>query len=396
MDNTYVTLIMGLLIFLASLISVEAAISVSIIEIAMGVIGGNFLGLHSTPWIDFLAGFGGILLTFLAGAETDPELMKEKFKESLLIGGISFLAPFLLTFAYCYGIAGWGFKASQIAGTALSTTSLAVVYAVLVETGLTETKIGKTIMASCFITDFGTALALSLLFAEGSWFTLVFVFGSAVIIFLSTKVMSPILKRYGNRVIEPEIKFLFFLLFLFMYLAKLGASHAVLPVFILGLVLSNTLRSNRELQRKLRIIAFAMITPFFFIKGGMNVSLKEIYANFGLLLMLFGVKIGAKVIGVYPLAKKYIPKNATYTTLLMSTGLTFGTISSMYGLSAGFINIGQFSVLVTVVILTAIVPTLIAQRWFQPNLSEEVEVSGKAVKEIPVLGVIDQGEGENV
>jgi Kef-type K+ transport system membrane component KefB len=396
MDNTYVTLIMGLLIFLASLISVEAAISVSIIEIAMGVIGGNFLGLHSTPWIDFLAGFGGILLTFLAGAETDPELMKEKFKESLLIGGISFLAPFLLTFAYCYGIAGWGFKASQIAGTALSTTSLAVVYAVLVETGLTETKIGKTIMASCFVTDFSTALALSLLFAEGNWFTLVFVFGSAVIIFLSPKVMSPILKRYGNRVIEPEIKFLFFLLFLFMYLAKLGASHAVLPVFILGLVLSNTLRSNRELQRKLRIIAFAMITPFFFIKGGMNVSLKEIYANFGLLLVLFGVKIGAKVIGVYPLAKKYIPKNATYTTLLMSTGLTFGTISSMYGLSAGFINIGQFSVLVTVVILTAIVPTLIAQRWFQPNLSEEIEVSGKAVKEIPVLSVIDQGEGKNV
>jgi Kef-type K+ transport system membrane component KefB len=322
--------------------------------------------------------------------------MKEKFKESLLIGGISFLAPFLLTFAYCYGIAGWGFKASQIAGTALSTTSLAVVYAVLVETGLTETKIGKTIMASCFVTDFSTALALSLLFAEGNWFTLVFVFGSAVIIFLSPKVMSPILKRYGNRVIEPEIKFLFFLLFLFMYLAKLGASHAVLPVFILGLVLSNTLRSNRELQRKLRIIAFAMITPFFFIKGGMNVSLKEIYANFGLLLVLFGVKIGAKVIGVYPLAKKYIPKNATYTTLLMSTGLTFGTISSMYGLSAGFINIGQFSVLVTVVILTAIVPTLIAQRWFQPNLSEEIEVSGKAVKEIPVLSVIDQGEGKNV
>jgi len=396
MDNTYVALIIWLLILLASFISVEAAISASIIEIAMGVIGGNFLGLHSTPWIDFLAGFGGILLTFLAGAETDPQLMKEKFKESLLIGGISFLAPFLLAFAYCYGIAGWSLKASQIAGTALSTTSLAVVYAVLVETGLTETKIGKIIMASCFVTDFGTALALSILFAEGNWFTLVFVVASAVIIFFSPKVMTPILKRYGNRVIEPEIKFLFFLLFLFMYLAKIGASHAVLPVFILGLILSNTLRSNRDLQRKLRVIAFAMITPFFFIKGGMNVSLKEIYANFGLLLVLLGVKMVAKLIGVYPFAKKYIPKNAAYSTLLMSTGLTFGTISSMYGLSAGFINISQFSVLVMVVILTAIVPTFIAQRWFQPSLSEELDVSGKAVKELSVLSVIDQREGENV
>ena len=396
MDNTYVALIMGLLILVASFISVEAAISVAIIEIAMGVIGGNFLGLQSTPWIDFLAGFGGILLTFLAGAETDPQLMREKFKESFLIGGISFLAPFLLTFTYCYWVAGWSFKAAEIAGTALSTTSLAVVYAVLVETGLTETKIGKIIMASCFVTDFGTALALSLLFAEGNWLTLVFVFGSVVIIFLSPKVMSPILKRYGNRVIEPEIKFLFFLLFLFMYLGKIGASHAVLPVFILGLVLSNALRSNRDLQRKLRVIAFAMITPFFFIKGGMNVSLNEVYANFGILLVLFGVKMGAKIIGVYPLARKYIPKSATYATLLMSTGLTFGTISSLYGLSAGFINTSQFSVLVSVVILTAIVPTFIAQRWFQPNLVEESQASVDSVKELSALSVIEQREGENV
>lgn len=392
MDNTYVALTMGLLILIASIISVEAAISAAIIEIAMGVLGGNFLGLHSTPWIDFLAGFGGILLTFLAGAETDPQLMKEKLKESVLIGGISFLAPFLLTFAYCYWVAGWSIKAAEIGGTALSTTSLAVVYAVLVETGLTETKIGKIIMASCFATDFGTALALSLLFAQGNWFTLVFIIGSAVIIFLSPKLMSPILKRYGNRVIEPEIKFLFFILFLLMYLGKIGASHAVLPVFILGLVLSNTLRSNRDLQRKLRVIAFALITPFFFIKGGMNVSLKEVYANLGLLLVLFVVKTGAKLIGVYPLAKKYVPKNATYTTLLMSTGLTFGTISSMYGLSAGFISIGQFSVLITVVILTAIIPTFIAQRWLQPSLSEEFGLSGKSAGEISAL-VTEQKEG---
>jgi Kef-type K+ transport system membrane component KefB len=395
MDNTYMALVIGLLILIASFISVEAAISVAIIEIAMGVVGGNFLGLHSTPWIDFLAGFGSILLTFLAGAETDPQQMKEKLKESLLIGGVSFLAPFLLTFAYCYLMAGWTFKASEIGGTALSTTSLAVVYAVLVETGLTETKIGKIIMASCFITDFGTALALSLLFAQGNWFTLVFIIGSAVIIFLSPKIICPILKRYGNRVIEPEIKFLFFLLFLLMYLGKIGASHAVLPVFILGLVLSNTLRSNRDLQRKLRVIAFAMITPFFLIKGGMSVSLREVYANFGLLLVLYVVKTGAKLIVVYPLAKKYIPRGATYATLLMSTGLTFGTISSLYGLTAGFINTSQFSVLVTVVILTAIVPTLIAQRWFQPSLGEESKASAEPVKELSTL-VTEQKGGDNV
>jgi Kef-type K+ transport system membrane component KefB len=110
-----------------------------------------------------------------------------------------------------------------------------------------------------------------------------------------------------------------------------------------------------------------MVTPFFFIKGGMNVNLHDLVANMGLLGALFAVKMVAKIAGVYPLARKYAPEDASYTTLLMSTGLTFGTISSMYGLSAGFIDHTQFSLLVATVILTAVVPTFIAQRWFEPE-----------------------------
>jgi len=366
MEQAYLAFLLAVLIFVASVLSIRLALSVAIIEIAVGVVGGNFLGLHTTPWIDFLAGFGSILLTFLAGAEVDTTLMRQKFKESLLIGVCSFLAPFVGAFAYCHWIAGWDVKAAEIAGAALSTTSLAVVYAVLVETGLTETEIGKIIMASCFVTDLGTALALSVLFAEASPWTLVFIIVSVLLIAAAPRALPPLFARYGERVIEPEIKLLFCLLFAFMLLATIGKSHAVLPVFIFGLVLSNTFRQQRALQRKLRIIAFAMITPFFFIKGGMNVSLGALATSLGLLVILLIVKIVAKFIGVYPLAKRYVPQHAMYTTLLMSTGLTFGTISSLYGLQAGYIDRVQFSVLVAVVILTAIVPTIIAQRWFQP------------------------------
>jgi Kef-type K+ transport system membrane component KefB len=116
-----------------------------------------------------------------------------------------------------------------------------------------------------------------------------------------------------------------------------------------------------------------MITPFFFIKGGMNVSLAEVAENWQLLLILFGVKSVAKFIGVWPLAKRYTDNHAEYLTLLMSTGLTFGTISSLYGLQAGHITSAQFSVLVAVVIATAIIPTFVAQRWFSPQLSEQIQ-----------------------
>jgi len=143
MENAWIAMVMGLLILLASVMSVELGLSVALVEIALGIVAGNLLGLHSTPWIDFLAGFASIVLTFLAGAEVDPDLMREKLKESLMIGGLSFLLPFVGTLAFCYYVAGWTLRASQITGVALSTTSLAVVYAVLVETGLTHAATGS-------------------------------------------------------------------------------------------------------------------------------------------------------------------------------------------------------------------------------------------------------------
>src|SRR5438876_6676114 len=155
MENLLIAVSSGLLVLLASVGSVELGVSVALIEIGLGVVAGNFLGLTSPPWMDFLASFGSILLTFLAGAEVDPRVMRQKFKESLLIGGLSFVAPFVGAWLFCAWVLGWSTPAAQIAGVALSTTSLAVVYAVLVETGLTLTPIGKLIMASTFVTDFG-------------------------------------------------------------------------------------------------------------------------------------------------------------------------------------------------------------------------------------------------
>jgi Kef-type K+ transport system membrane component KefB len=368
MSDTYIPFVLALLVLLASLISIRLALSVAIVEIALGVVAGNLFQIESTAWIDFLAVFGGILLTFLAGVEVDTDLLRSRFKESALIGGFSFLVPFVAAFLYCYLVAGWDLKAAEIAGAALSTTSLAVVYAVLVETGLTNSDTGKVIMAACFITDLGTVVALSVLFAEVNWWTVGFYAVSAVVIVFAPRVFRWFVKRYGGRVIEPDIKLIFAALFGIMLLATLGNSHAVLPVFILGAALSKSFAGQRDLQRKLRVIAFGIVTPFFFLKGGMNVSISALATSVGLVAILFALKIAAKFVGVYPFARRYLRGHAPYATLLMSTGLTFGTISALYGLQAGHIDKTQFTVLVTVVIATAVIPTLIAQRFFQPPL----------------------------
>jgi Kef-type K+ transport system membrane component KefB len=367
MSSLAIATVAATLIVLASILSVEVGISVALIEIMLGVVGGNLFGLTTTPWMDFLAAFASIVLTFLAGAEVDPTLLREKFTASMLIGGLSFLLPFALTIPVAFFALGWNLRASEIAGVALSTTSLAVVYAVLVETGLTETTLGKLIMAACFITDFGTALALSLLFITPTPAILLFVAVSAVIVFGVPRLAPRFFARYGDRVIEPEIKLIFVCLFMLMLVAEIGASHAVLPAFLFGLTMARTLARHRAQQRRRRVVAFALLTPFFFLKSGLNISVSAVVANWGWVLVLFAVKLGAKLIGVYPPARRYVRRDAVYTTLLMSTGLTFGTISSLYGLNAGIITRAQFSVLVTVVILTAVLPTLVAQGFFNPQ-----------------------------
>jgi Kef-type K+ transport system membrane component KefB len=384
MDNLLLATMAAALILLASMASAELGLSVAIVEIALGVAGGNFLGLHVTPWMDFLASFASIVLTFLAGSEVDPKLLRAKWKESLLIGGLSFLVPFFAAMAFAFWALHWSVQASQITGIALSTTSLAVVYAVLVETGLNETRIGKIIMASTFVTDFATALALSLLFIRPGPMLIVFIAVSALLIFLVPRLSPWFFARYGNRVTEPEIKLIFLSLFILMLVGEAGQSHAVLPAFLLGLAMASTLAKNRTQSQRLRVVAFALLTPFFFLKSGMSVSLPAVLANFGILLALLAVKLITKFAGVYPVARHYVPEHSVYTTLLMSTGLTFGTISSLYGLQAGILNQAQFSVLITTVIATAVLPTMVAQRFFMPKIEVEPRVGAAEAEQVEV------------
>jgi len=316
-------MVMGLLIFAGSLLSVEMGISVALIEIVLGVVAGNLLSVHTTPWIDYLAGFGSIVLTFLAGAEVDTDVLRDQFRASLVIGGLSFMLPFLGAWGMVLWVLHWSPEAAKIAGVALSTTSLAVVYAVLVETGLTNRPIGKLIMASTFITDFGTAAALSIMFVRPTPWIFVFLLASAVIVLIVPSLQPWFFRRYGSRVIEPEIKGAFAALLVLMYFARLAESHAVLPAFVLGLAVSRIFAAHRPEQQRFRVVAFAMLTPFFFIKAGMNVALPAVYANLGGLAFLFAVKIAAKFAGILPAARRYVPAHAVYTTLLMSTGLTF-------------------------------------------------------------------------
>jgi Kef-type K+ transport system membrane component KefB len=367
LSDVAIAAVLALTILVASTISVEIGLSVALIELFGGVVVGNVFSLDVPQWLSFLGSFAGILLTFQAGAEVDVPQFKREWKSSVSIGLVSFVAPFVTVGLLCYFGLGWNHRQAEIGGLALSTTSLAVVYAVLVETGLNRQLVGKRLMAATFVTDIGTVAGLTILFLKPTVWIVPFVVVSLALIVGLPKAAPWFFSRYGNRVIEPEIKLVFASLFLLSWLGGRANSQAVLPAFILGLVMSNHYVAHRKEQERMRVVAFSFLTPFFFLKGGMNVSVSALWANLGLLALLFVGKMIPKFVGVYPLARRYTAPHGTFTTLLMSTGLTFGTITSLYGLSSGIIDRTKFSLLVAVVVLSAIVPTAIAQRLFHPH-----------------------------
>jgi len=380
----------------ASLISIWAGISVALVEILVGVVAGNFLGIHATTdWINFLALLGSGVLTFLAGAEIDPRSLKTNLRASGLIGILSFGVPFAIVWLFAQFVLGWPLQQAQIAGVALSTTSVAVVYAVMIEGGYSDTAMGKTILAACFITDLGTVLALGVLFANFNMWLVLFVAVMCVVLWFMPAWTQFIIVRLGaTRVSEPEVKFIFFILFFLGGLATTAKSEAVLPAYLVGLAVAGVFLRDKTLLNRMRSIAFAIFTPFYFIKAGLYVSLPALWAGLGIIGALLLLKMITKLVGVFPLARMHYmgKREASYTTLLMATGLTFGTISALFGLQNKIIDQQQYTILVSVVILSAFIPTLIAQKFFQPSV-EAMHAWGRLYrKRMRVLSVEDVGD----
>jgi len=377
MNSDYVFAIWIGMALLASVISIRLGISVALVEILVGAVLGNIPGLkghiQQTDVTTFLAGAGSLMLTFLAGAEIDPVSLRRHWKASLAIGAVSFLLPFLGAFGFCKLVLDWPLHGAEIGGVALSTTSVAVVYAVMIETGLNRQDLGKLILAACFVTDLGTVLALGGLFATYGWLLLVFVAVTVVTLLVLPRATRYVIDRFGHRVSEPEVKFLLIVLFGLGGLATAAGSEAVLPAYVAGLVVAGVFMNDRVLVDRIRSIAFALLTPFFFLHAGLLISAPALVSGAGVIALLFGVKMVTKLLGVWPTASALrIPgRERTYMTLLMATGLTFGSISALFGLTHHLINKTQYTELVTVVLLSALLPTLVAQQLFRPELPTE-------------------------
>jgi glutathione-regulated potassium-efflux system ancillary protein KefC len=373
---TIVSLWLGLAVF-SAIIAYHLRISIALVEICVGVVAAAvaaFLGKtdalgSNQEWLRFLASSGAVLLTFLAGAELDPDVMRTKLKEVTVVGLVGFFAPFLGCTALAYYAVGWSFQASCLCGVALSTTSMAVVYAVMLETGFNKTEFGKGILGACFINDLGTVVALGLLFAPFTYRTVVFIFASIAVLSLLPYVTGRITRIYANRTAAIRTKWVMLILFGLGALALWSDSEPVLPAYLAGMVLAESAARDTHWLRRLRTLTVGFLTPFYFLRAGTLVSLTALISAPLVFVVLLAGKVFSKIFGLYPVIGQFRRdrNERWYYTLMMSTGLTFGTISALYGLTHGIVSQDQYSFLVTVVIASAVVPTMIAGLAFFPR-----------------------------
>ena len=88
-------------------------------------------------------------------------------------------------------------------------------------------------------------------------------------------------------------------------LASIAGSEAVLPAYLVGMALAPAFVADPELPHRMRIIAFTILTPFYFLKAGILVDLHAVVSAAGLIAVFLGIKMATKFIGILPLTKAF-------------------------------------------------------------------------------------------
>jgi len=361
-------------------------------EIALGALaplvvapwlGSSWLS-PTIPWVVFLAGSGSLLLTFLAGTELDPTVLRATWREALLVGLVGCVVPLGGVAAAAHYLLGWHSRAAWVAAVALSTGSVSVVYTVLTEMGLSQTGLGQGLLATSYLNNLFSAIALALILTPFTIRSVILLAACVMAGLLAPSVSSRVLGRLRSRAAQPDVRYLLFLLFGLGGLSVWAGSELVLPAYVMGMALSGLVGRNHALIHHLRVLTFSILTPFYFLRAGTLVHIPALAAVPWLFAALLAAKLLSKLVGVLPALRvfDYSRRESLYGGLMLSLGLMLGTVIATTGLTRGLVNATQYSHLVAAVVASTVIPVTIANTFFAPkHLLPDAEQAG--VRRVP-------------
>ncbi|GIX06683.1 MAG: hypothetical protein KatS3mg115_1086 [Candidatus Poribacteria bacterium] len=351
------------LILIAAVLSIELNISVAILEILAGLAAGIwFLGEgHSHQWLEFLANFGLIGLMFFAGFETDEELLRKYWRESLIIALSSYLIPLTATFLVTYFLFSFEFKAAAMVGIGLSTTSLALVYTILRERGALQAEWGQLLLASAMFVDVFCMLSLTLAFEGISWWAALALLPLAGTLLALPRLGNWVFSRYSGDLVELKTRFVLLMLLALVLVAESVGVHVALLAFVTGVVFSEMMQQHEILEEKLRSIIFGFMAPLFFFQAGASIELDNLRGSVLLFfavmtVLVFGIKYAATYFPMRRIAGKPLARLAA---LAFNYQLSFSIIVASFGLREGVFSEAVYSAMMCVVLVTVVASSVL-------------------------------------
>ena len=354
-----------ILVVFAGVSGFALGIATPLLEILAGIVGVNFFGLETSGIIDLLGEMGILSLMYLAGLEINMEFIKKEYKSSIGVGAASFLAPFLAVFVICNFLLGFELMASLLIATALSTTSVAIVYPILLGQGMN--KINKTLLAAAMVTDLLSIIALSMFFSDFTVYTL--------LVLLGLLVFSKPIRDFGHVIFSKitkskkqsmglKLKIVLLILLGLQVTAEFAGVEAVLLAFLFGIFTSELIEKFETIESQLKTITFAFLTPFFFFKVGLSIDLVSLWNSVGYLALFTAIVYGSKWLGTYLATKPFFPKKGHYAGHLFNSQLSIGIIAATLGLEAQILTAEIYVAIVGAVILCSLISSIATHEKF--------------------------------
>jgi len=363
----------GILIVLAGIIALEMRIPVAIMEIILGVLAFNILGLTTDLWIEFMANLGVLGIMFFAGLEIDPNVLKRDFLKSSSTGALIYLCRLAIVFVVAFLFFGYNLYTSLLIGISLSTTSLALVYPIVKERGSIKTDYGQAILSVAMVIDILSTISLIIFVQpEHEAFLAIYIVISFLIFLFAPKVTKKIFARYGGNIAEIEVRFILLFLVAAGFLAEKLMLSEVIFAFFLGLIFSEILTDRKDVEEKLRGIIFGFLAPVFFFKAGMLMDLRSLNIDVFFFILVFGT---IAYLSVYLIAKHiftrwFDPEIGKCTGLIFNFRLSFGIIAAIFGLRMSLITVPIYTGIVTIILLASVVSSILLKFIPSPELVE--------------------------
>lgn len=353
----------------SGVIALEMGITTAIAELIAGVIAHQLITFESTEVIEILADIGILTLMYVAGLEIDLDMLRQSFKPSLVIGSFSFIFPFisivLLSKYLLPFIIDQPFTMEQtlLTGIALSTTSIAIVYPILRQSGAPD-KERKMILSAAMITDLLSMSALGILFLTWSNILVALIAGLFLFTFLFPFFGGRIFKYYKGNVAEFEFKIILLLLLVVAIASEKAGIESAIIAFLLGMITSGVVVKHEDLEIKLRGLVFGFFAPIFFFSVGFSMAIMNFIDNILLLLTFLITCFVTKYVGTYLASKRYVPSSAGHVAALFNSRLSLGIIAAVLGLKSGIFSQGIYSAIIGAVVLSSILSSFMCRRRF--------------------------------